>query len=974
MSARCRFPRTSHFAGPLLLPALLLLVGILPLSAQNIPSPESHFGHPIGADRKLVGWDAAVEYFTLIGQRSDRVNVRRMGETTDGRPFLLVEVSSPETIRDIDHYRGLQQRLYFQDYRPGQDPSAVHSAAQREELFRDHKAVLLYTCSIHATEVGAAQMSLELVYRLATSDDPAILDILDNTILLLVPSLNPDGQAMVVDWYDRYVGTEYEGGSLPWLYQAYVGHDNNRDMYMYTQQETRLMGDILWKEWFPSVWLDEHQMGSRGPRIFVMPASDPINPNVHPLIYRLNGIFGQAQAAALEEAGKVGIVYGETYTNFWPGAMAWTGWWHNQVGMLTELASVNIATPTLQAPARLGAPAPTGSGGGRGSYAPDDVQPAPTDVQPRTNYPRPWLGGRWTLRDIVEYDLIVSLATLEAAAGARERLNRQIYEVNRGTIEQYMAGETGGPRNDEVGGYGPLPPDVPTEKTGTGRVMPGALGAGGTPYAIVLPPDQGEAVTRARMLQLLERAGVQVEEATQAFTAGGEAYPSGTYVIRLAQVFGRYAKEMLETQVYPEVRLAPDLPPVPPYDVTAWSLGLQMGVGVRFVDRPFQASLRLVDGVPLPRGGVEGRGDVYVISPEYNAAFTAVNRLWSRGARVRRARHPVNLADGGREMPPGAFILESVSRDDVDQVARDLGIPVSAVLRFPNEDLVEVPRPRVAIYQPWQSNMDEGWTRWVLEDFDFEYTVLHPQDMRAAAAAAGVGPAGDYGIPQEYRRYWPPHVAQRAPAQVLNEPLTERFDVILMPDQRASSILEGSNSRTTPELYRMGLGEAGLAALEDFVEKGGRVVALGSASDLFIGEWPIPVEDASEGLSSDEFLIPGSIVNLQADVAHPLAWGMAPNTHGFFSRSPFFDVEFPFPSQEVSVAVRYPNADLRASGWLRGEEHLAGKAAAVEVRYPPLHEGEGPGSLVLLGIRPQHRAQTHATFKLLFNALVNGGM
>jgi len=974
MSARCRSPRTSDFAGPVFLLSFLLLVGLPPLTAQNIPSPESHFGHPIGADRKLVGWDAAVEYFTLIGERSDRVNVRRVGETTDGRPFLLVEVSSPETIRNIDHYKGLQQRLYFQDFRPGQDPATVHSAAQREELFRDHKAVLLYTCSIHATEVGAAQMSLELVYRLATSDDPAILDILDNTILLLVPSLNPDGQAMVVDWYDRYVGTEYEGGSLPWLYQAYVGHDNNRDMYMYTQQETRLIGDILWKEWFPSVWLDEHQMGSRGPRIFVMPASDPINPNVHPLIYRLNGIFGQAQAAALEEAGKVGIVYGETYTNFWPGAMAWTGWWHNQVGMLTELASVRIATPTVQAPARLGAPEPANPGGGRDSYNPDDVQPAPTDVQPRTNYPRPWLGGRWTLRDIVEYDLIVSLATLEAAADARERLNRQIYEVNRGTIEQYMAGETGGPRNDEVGGYGPLPPDVPTEKTGTGRVMPGALGAAGTPYAIVLPPDEGEAVTRARMLQLMERAGIQVEEATQAFTAGGESYPAGTYVIRLAQVFGRYAKEMLETQVYPEVRLAPDLPPVPPYDVTAWSLGLQMGVGVRFVDRPFQASLRLVDEVPLPRGGVEGRGDVYVISPEYNAAFTAVNRLWSRGARVRRARHPVSLADGGAVMPPGAFVLESVARDDVDQVARDLGIPVSAVLRFPNEDLVEIPRPRVAIYQPWQSNMDEGWTRWVLEDFDFEYTVLHPQDIRAAAAAAGVGPAGDYEIPQEYRRDWPPHVAQRAPAQVLNEPLSERYDVILMPDQRANSILEGNTSRTTPEVYRMGLGEAGLAALQDFVEKGGRVVALGSASDLFIGEWPIPVEDASEGLSSDEFLIPGSIVNLQADVAHPLAWGMAPATHGFFSRSPFFDVEYPFPSQEVSIAVRYPNSGLRASGWLRGEEFLAGTAAAVEVRYPPLHEGERPGSLVLLGIRPQHRAQTHATFKLLFNALVNCGL
>ena len=334
----------------------------LGLQAQSIPTPEDQFGHRIGADRELVSWEEAVEYYRLIGNASDRVNVRETGQSTDGRPFLLLEISSAETVANIDRYRALQQRLYFQDHNPGQDPDAVHSAGQREELFRDHKAVVLITASIHATEVGAAQMSLELVHQLATSNDPRILKILDNVIFLLVPSLNPDGMSMVVDWYERYVGTPFEGGSMPWLYQRYVGHDNNRDMYMYTQEETRLIGEILWKEWFPSIWLDEHQMGSRGARIFVMPATDPINNNVHPLIYRLNGIFGQAQGAALEEAGKVGIIYDQTYTNFWPGAMAWTGWWHNQVGMLTELASVRIATPTVQGMARLGQPAAGGGG------------------------------------------------------------------------------------------------------------------------------------------------------------------------------------------------------------------------------------------------------------------------------------------------------------------------------------------------------------------------------------------------------------------------------------------------------------------------------------------------------------------------------------------------------------------------------------------------------------------------------------
>ncbi len=940
------------------------------LTAQAIPDPAAHFGHRVGADRELLGWDEIVEYMRLVDRASDRVNVREVGRTTDDRPFLLVEVSAPGTVADLDRYRSLQQRLYFQDHRPGQDPAPLHTETQRRELFSEQKAVVLITCSMHASEVGAAQMSVELLHTLATSDDPRIRNVLDNVILLLVPSLNPDGLDMVKDWYDEYVGTPFEGGSMPWIYQRYVGHDNNRDMYMYTQQETRLIGEILWKEWFPSVWLDMHQMGSRGARIFVMPATDPINPNVHPLVYRLNGIFGQAQGAALEEAGKVGIVYGQTYTNFWPGAMAWTGWWHNQVGMLTELASVRIATPTLQAPARPGAAG--GAAPGSGGYEAEEVQSAPTDVQPRTNYPSPWLGGLWTLRDIVEYDYIAALALLEAAADSRERLNRQIYEVNRTTIEQFLEGEPRGGPSNELGGYGPLPPRVPAQKPGTGRVMPGALGAGGTPYAVILPPGEGDPVTRAKLLQLMERAGVRVEQATRPFSADGAAYPEGTYVIRLAQVFGRYAKEMLEAQVYPEVRLAPELPPLPPYDVTAWSLGQQMGVGTTFVDRPFDAALRLVEGVPLPDGGVEGRGDVYLIPGDSNDAFTAVNRLWEGGARVRRAGRPVSAGEGV-ELCAGSFVVESVARDRVEAVARELGIEVRAVLRTPNEDLREVSRPRIALFQPWQGNMDEGWTRWVLETYGFEYEVLHPQDFRGAAAAAGVGPAGDFEIAREYRSQWPPHVRDRAPGRVLAEPLRDRFDVILFPHQGGSSILAGSGSGSIPEPYRMGLGEAGLAALEDFVGKGGRVVALGSAAELFIEHWPIPVRNASAGLSREEFLIPGSIVHLQADVTHPLAWGMAPRTQGYFIGNPFFDVSASFPSQEVSVAVRYPNEGLRASGWLRGEEHLAGKAAAVEVRFPGAGEGDGRGSLVLLGIRPQHRAQTHATFKLLFNALVNGG-
>ncbi len=927
--------------------------------AQSIPSPERHFGHVIGADRKLVDWDGIVEYMRLVARGSDRVNVREVGETTLGRPFILVEIADAETLANLDHYKRLQQRLYFQDHRPGQDPESVHSERERQEIFREHKSVVLITATIHSTEVGAAQMSLELVHHLATDDSPRTEKILGNTILLLVPSLNPDGQAMVVEWYNRHVGGEYEGGSMPWLYHAYVGHDNNRDMYMYSQQETRLIGQVLYQDWFPSLWLDEHQMGSTGPRIFTMPATDPINPNVHPLIYTLNGIYGQAQAAALEAAGKVGIVYDYTYTNFWPGAMAWTGWWHNQVGMLTEVASVRIATPTEQELEVLGV---TAAGPRRfGGAEPGEVLPKPRDTQSRTTYPRPWLGGRWTLRDIVEYEFIASLALLETAADTRDQLVRQIYEVNRSTILEFMAGQSGRGVTD----YGALPKNVAEERAGTGRVFAGFGAAAGTPYAIVVKPDQHDPGAVAKLLRTLERGGVVIERARAGFQAGEVQYEPGTYVIRLAQVFGRYAKEMLEPQTYPEVRATAESPPRPPYDVTAWSLGMQMGVEVQFVDEPFDASLEVLEEVPLPTGRVMGSGDTFVISPAYNDAFKVANALWSDGAMIRRAESAFVDPEGTR-YGHGTWVIGGVSRDRMEVLAGRHGLVIGTLNGAPSVPLVETHEPRIALYQGWESNMDEGWTRWLLDDFGFEYTTLHPQDLRAAA----VPPGGDVEIPDDVRSQWPPFVVDRAPARVEGIPLADRFDVILFAHQDANSIVDGGTSQTTPPVYRGGIGEAGLRALHAFVDAGGTAVALGSATGLFVENWPIPVKDAAATLTDEQLLIPGTIVNIETDPTHPLAWGMPQESHGYFIRSPFFTVTEGFSSQKVAVAVRYPNTGVRASGWLRGEEYLAGHAAAVQLDIAPVDRGGRGGRIVLLGLRPQHRVQTHATFKLLFNALI----
>ena len=587
--------------GGLIAALVLLSLSLSPgLTAQNsLVTPEQFFGFRIGADNKLARWDKIVEYMRLVAGATDRVRVRDLGKSTNDNPFIVLEISSPETLRNLDRYKQMERKLYFRDGAP--------TDAERDEIFRQGKVVLLITCSIHATEIGASQMAVDLVHRLATDQSPQVKKILDNVIFLLVPSLNPDGQIMVTDWFNRNLGTPFENSPIPYLYHPYVGHDNNRDMYMFTQKESQLTAKLLWNDWYPSVWLDEHQMGSNGARIFVMPATDPINPNVHPLIYRWNGILGQSQAAALEAAGKEGIIYNSTYTNFWQGAMAWSGWWHNQIGLLTEVASARVAAPIDQQQAVPGrAAAPTAAGadeggrGGRGATlgGPTTPLPAPTDITPRTEYPRPWMGGHWTLGDIVDYELIATMALLDTVADRREALLQQIYAVNRDTIE---------------------------------------AGRKGNPAAILIPVetqhDPGEAV---HLVEKLQMAGVDVYRAGAAFEADARKYAAGTFVIPMTQVFAHYAKDMLEKQTYPEVRRSPTAPPEPPYDVTAWSLGMLLGVDHVVVGKAIgdEARLQKLTGAPSLDGRVSGNGSRYVFDYRGPDGAKAINLLLKEGARV----------------------------------------------------------------------------------------------------------------------------------------------------------------------------------------------------------------------------------------------------------------------------------------------------------------------------------------------------
>jgi hypothetical protein len=494
------------------------------------------------------------------------------------------------------------------------------------------------------------------------------------------------------------------------------------------------------------------------------------------------------------------------------------------------------------------------------------------------------MGGHWTLRDIVDYELIATMALLDTVADRREALLQQIYEVNRVTIEN---------------------------------------GKKGDPAAILIPVEtQHDPHEAAHLVEKLQMGGVEVYRADAAFDADGRQYAAGTFVIPMTQVFARYAKDMLEKQTYPEVRRSPTSPPEPPYDVTAWSLGMLLGVDHVVARKPLDGGVKLtkLESAPKIEGRVTGGGPRFVFDYRGPDAAKAMNRLLKDGARIALEQGAPGDSRGSR-----VWVL-AAPRASLDAVASELGMQIKSADGAPPSGAIPVKAPRIGMYSPWTGgNMDEGWTRWVLEQYAFNLTTLHNAEIRAGK-------------------------------------LRGRFDVIVLPDQAPRGIVEGATGQNVRPEYRGGIGDEGIAALKEFLAQGGTIVTLGAASDLAIERFGVPLKNLKTGLTRDQHFAPGTILKIEVDTASPLGLGMPAETTGFYNNSPFFSLTEGFASQKLSVVARYPNTGVVASGWLKGEDLMAGRAAVVSVDV-------NPGRIVLFGLRPQHRAQTHATFPLLFNAL-----
>ncbi|HKB16056.1 MAG TPA: M14 metallopeptidase family protein, partial [Planctomycetota bacterium] len=572
------------------------LAGALPLLASVSPaqkSPEEFFGFPMGADGRLARHPQIVEYLKHLDAASDWMTLETLGDTTLGNPMVMAVFTAPENFERLARIKQVASLLA--------DPRML-APGEIESHVKEGKSIALITCNIHSTEVASAQMACELAWRIVVNRCPFDrAAVLKETVFLLIPSTNPDGQILVSEWYDRWKGGEWEAGPMPWLYHVYAGHDNNRDWFMFNLKETRLVSDVYYRSWMPQLVLDEHQMGSTGARLFVPPFAEPANPNVPPLIWRGLALLGSNMAMRVEQRGRPGVVDRAYYTAWWEGASIMTPWWHNIVGALSEMASCRIASPAYVEPNELTA--------SRGFDA----------YEPSLSYPNPWKGGWWRLRDIVDYELDLSFAFVETAARHREDFLRNRVRMALDAVERR-----------------------------------------GSPRAFVIPAAQHDPVAAADLVEVLRLGGVEVFAAAAPFTADGKSYAAGSFVVPLAQPNGLYAKDLLEIQRYPDLREFRGGPPVRPYDMAGWTLGLQMGVETVPVDRIERASLNLLETTPYPPSAIAGTGPTWSVGPETNASFLLANRLLTAGAEVYRVLPQTK--EGAPE--PGTWLLRAPEGSD----------------------------------------------------------------------------------------------------------------------------------------------------------------------------------------------------------------------------------------------------------------------------------------------------------------------
>lgn len=754
-------------------------------------------------DKTIAGWAQIADYFRKLDSASSRVLVQTLGETTLKKPFIAAFISSEQNIRELDSLKQVNQKLA--------DPRKIKDKTELDSLIARGKTVVAISCSIHSTEIVASQMSMNFAYELASAKDEETLEILNNTILILIPSANPDGVDIVANWYRKTLGGFYEGSNPPELYHHYAGHDNNRDWFMMNLAETRMVTKLFWQEWFPQIVYDIHQMGQNGARMVIPPFYDPPNPNIPPLILRELGAIGYRMAADLQAAKFAGVATNTTFDTWWHGGFRSTPYFHNSIGILSEAASANLMTPVRVTDEKM-----------RLSKARGLDSP----LERTTSHPQPWQPAYWGPREIAQMETIASRSVLTMAAKFRAGYLRNFAELNR-AASQTAAN-----------------PDHP--------------------LAYLIMAGQPDAEKVARFIEILLWQGIEVykmnRELKTSVSGSGERhleFPLGSYLVLTDQPQRNNVVALFDKQVYPH-RLNANGEAEVPYDVAGWTLPLQMGV--------------------------ETYGITQII-----------------------------------EYPHSARRLEKMT--DINRVRRDLNLQPNA------ESFAKLPYPlkhqlRTGIYRGGAPSMDEGWTRFVFDNFQIPYISVRDADIK-------------------------------------NGDLKTKIDALILPSQSENEIVSGLKKNEYPDEYTGGIGEQGVENLKKFAEDGGRIICFDDSCEALIKWLKLPLKNVLSGVKRSEFYCPGSILNLDVDKSQPLAKGLSANVPAYFINSAAFEIT---DAAKVKSIATYVKKDVLLSGWLLGEKYLQGKTALAEMEY-------GHGRIVMFAFRPQHRGQSWATFPFIFNAL-----
>ncbi len=842
---------------------------------SDLLSPEEFYGFKPGTDRRLLRWDKIVEYFRHLDAASDRVKVEEVGRTTKGNPIILSYISSQENLGRLGEIRETSWSLSH--------PRGL-SGERVDGLVAEGRAVVAMTMSIHASEVGGTQGASDLAYRLAAGEDGLTQRIRENVVLLLFPCANPDGLVMTVDWYNAWVGTEYEGCGLPWLYHEYVGHDNNRDALTLTQVETRVMNRVLLGEWFPQAYVDFHQMGFYGSRFFIPPNSNPVNEVADPLVWTEQKHYGAQMAIRMASEGISGVEQAAVFpADFMPG-FSLVFPWFGICGMFTESASVKVATPVYV------------------HY--HQLQPHPRgrpEYRASVNFNDPWRGGWWRLGDILRGQLAAAMATLEVAANNREMILRNMYGKAVRSIQR---------------------------------------GQAEAPYAFLFPPGQRDPNTARRLLRTLMEMSVEVHVAESPVNVDGVTYPEETYVVFAGQTARPFLVSLFSRTLYrdsPWVR-SQDGTPLMNYDFATQTMAEFKGVEVVEASAPPEGSFRELMEIKMPEGVVEESEIGYVLDGRINDSFKAVNLLVKKGVEVHRVHEAIDL--GKEPLPSGAFYVpwRKGVEPKLREVAEETHLRFHGLKEEPEFSHGSVKPLKIAMYQRyWGGNMDEGWTRWLLEQYGFEYTTVMDEEVKNGLEGFEV-----LILPSD------------PPALITGEGVEEWYEK------------KFKGALTVPVLpteYKTGIGEEGVEKVKEFVEKGGRVLALYESCEFAIEKLGLPVRNTVKDLKPDEFHCPGSTIRVNIDNTHPLGYGMPESGLILLRGNHAYAVKGGHWNENYRTVITYPEENMIQSGWLIGEKNLARKAALIDAKM-------GEGSVVLYGFAPQMRALTDATFKVFFNALV----